>query len=180
MYVYVPSLWFVSIWYAYFELNQCASFDIAEFWNTHHCFALILESFCVNSMLIRFSTKLGLLCFDFERFGTKPVRFDTSSFPKLRFFDIIDISNMELFPKIRCWIQRANRKRMQIWKAIRVTPWLIVGSKTVDSSFVDTFSSCWSDSYWPDISYCEHFDVWCLDRVSGEYADTLEYLDISG
>lgn len=31
-----------------------------------------------------------------------------------------------------------------------------------------------------DISYCEHFDVWCLDRMSGEYADTLEYLDISG
>ena len=21
---------------------------------------------------------------------------------------------------------------------------------------------------------------WCLDRISGEYADTLEYLDISG
>jgi hypothetical protein len=31
-----------------------------------------------------------------------------------------------------------------------------------------------------DISYCDYFDVWCLDRISGEYADTLEYLNISG
>jgi len=31
-----------------------------------------------------------------------------------------------------------------------------------------------------DISYCDNFDVWCLDRISGEYADTLEYLNISG
>jgi len=31
-----------------------------------------------------------------------------------------------------------------------------------------------------DVSYCEHFDVWCIDRISGEYGDTLEYLNLSG
>jgi len=31
-----------------------------------------------------------------------------------------------------------------------------------------------------DISYCEYIDEWCMDRLSGEYADTLEYLNISG
>jgi len=31
-----------------------------------------------------------------------------------------------------------------------------------------------------DISYCDLIDVWCLDRISGEYADTLEYLNLSG
>lgn len=31
-----------------------------------------------------------------------------------------------------------------------------------------------------DVSYCQYFDVWCLDRVTGEYCETLEYLDISG
>jgi hypothetical protein len=31
-----------------------------------------------------------------------------------------------------------------------------------------------------DVSYCDFMDVWCMDRISGEYADTLEYLDISG
>lgn len=31
-----------------------------------------------------------------------------------------------------------------------------------------------------DLSYCENFDEWCMDRISGEYADTLEYLNISG
>jgi len=31
-----------------------------------------------------------------------------------------------------------------------------------------------------DISYCDFMNEWCMDRISGEYADTLEYLDISG
>jgi len=31
-----------------------------------------------------------------------------------------------------------------------------------------------------DLSYCEHIDVWCLDRITGEYADTLEYINLSG
>jgi len=31
-----------------------------------------------------------------------------------------------------------------------------------------------------DISYCEMMDEWCMDRLTGEYCDTLEYLDISG
>jgi len=31
-----------------------------------------------------------------------------------------------------------------------------------------------------DISYCDFMDEWCMDRISGEYADTLEYLNISG
>ena len=31
-----------------------------------------------------------------------------------------------------------------------------------------------------DLSYCPHVDVWCLDRISGEYKDSLEYLDLSG
>jgi len=31
-----------------------------------------------------------------------------------------------------------------------------------------------------DISYCDFMDEWCMDRLSGEYADTLEYLNISG
>lgn len=31
-----------------------------------------------------------------------------------------------------------------------------------------------------DISYCDLMDEWCLDRISGEYADTLEYLNLSG
>jgi len=31
-----------------------------------------------------------------------------------------------------------------------------------------------------DISYCDHIDEWCLDRISGEYSDTLEYLNLSG
>lgn len=31
-----------------------------------------------------------------------------------------------------------------------------------------------------DISYSPYMDSWCLDRISGEYQDTLEYLDLSG
>jgi hypothetical protein len=31
-----------------------------------------------------------------------------------------------------------------------------------------------------DISYCEYMDVWCLDRISGEYADSIEYINLSG
>ena len=33
---------------------------------------------------------------------------------------------------------------------------------------------------WLDLSYCEYFDEWCLDRVTGEHGDSLEYLNISG
>ena len=31
-----------------------------------------------------------------------------------------------------------------------------------------------------DLSYCPNIDAWCMDRITGEYADTLEYLDLSG
>jgi len=31
-----------------------------------------------------------------------------------------------------------------------------------------------------DISYSQYIDVWCMDRITGEYANTLEHLDISG
>jgi len=31
-----------------------------------------------------------------------------------------------------------------------------------------------------DISYCDLIDEWCMDRITGEYADTLEYLNLSG
>ena len=31
-----------------------------------------------------------------------------------------------------------------------------------------------------DVSYCPHVNAWFMDRITGEYADTLEYLDISG
>jgi len=31
-----------------------------------------------------------------------------------------------------------------------------------------------------DISYCEFIDEWCMDRLTGEFHDTLEYLNISG
>ncbi len=31
-----------------------------------------------------------------------------------------------------------------------------------------------------DLSYCPHIDVWCIDRIAGEYGDSLEFLDISG
>ena len=34
--------------------------------------------------------------------------------------------------------------------------------------------------FYLDISYCDLMDEWCLDRISGEYADTLEYLNLSG
>lgn len=32
---------------------------------------------------------------------------------------------------------------------------------------------------WLSFKNCPHFDDWCLDRISGAYGDTLEYLDIS-
>ena len=31
-----------------------------------------------------------------------------------------------------------------------------------------------------DLSYSPNIDAWCMDRISGEYMDTLEYLDLSG
>jgi len=31
-----------------------------------------------------------------------------------------------------------------------------------------------------DVSYCPEIDDWCLDRISGEYQDSLEELDLSG
>ena len=31
-----------------------------------------------------------------------------------------------------------------------------------------------------DLSYSSMVDAWCLDRLTGEYQDSLEYLDISG
>lgn len=31
-----------------------------------------------------------------------------------------------------------------------------------------------------DVSYCPEIDDWCLDRISGEFQDSLESLDISG
>lgn len=31
-----------------------------------------------------------------------------------------------------------------------------------------------------DLSYCAHMDEWCMDRITGEFHDTLEYLNISG
>ncbi|XP_040577101.1 distal membrane-arm assembly complex protein 2 [Lepeophtheirus salmonis] len=31
-----------------------------------------------------------------------------------------------------------------------------------------------------DVSYCEMVDEWFIDRIAGEYRDSLEYLDISG
>lgn len=32
---------------------------------------------------------------------------------------------------------------------------------------------------WLSFSNCEYFDNWCLDRISGEHGENLEYLDIS-
>jgi len=31
-----------------------------------------------------------------------------------------------------------------------------------------------------DFSYCQHLDEWCMDRITGEYADTVEYINLSG
>jgi len=31
-----------------------------------------------------------------------------------------------------------------------------------------------------DLSYCQYLDEWCMDRITGEHQDTLEYLNISG
>ena len=31
-----------------------------------------------------------------------------------------------------------------------------------------------------DLSYCQYIDEWCLDRITGEFSDSLEYLNISG
>ena len=31
-----------------------------------------------------------------------------------------------------------------------------------------------------DVSYCPQMDDWCLDRISGEFQDSLEELDVSG
>lgn len=31
-----------------------------------------------------------------------------------------------------------------------------------------------------DCSYCPNIDEWCIDRISGEFADTLEYINLSG
>jgi len=31
-----------------------------------------------------------------------------------------------------------------------------------------------------DLSYCNYLDEWCMDRITGEFHDTLEYLNISG
>lgn len=31
---------------------------------------------------------------------------------------------------------------------------------------------------WLSLEGCPHIDDWCLDRISGEYGTTLEYLDI--
>lgn len=31
-----------------------------------------------------------------------------------------------------------------------------------------------------DLSYCDHIDEWCMDRISGEYSETLEYINLSG
>nr|ACO15574.1 ATP synthase subunit s-like protein [Caligus clemensi] len=31
-----------------------------------------------------------------------------------------------------------------------------------------------------DVSYCEQVDEWFIDRIAGEYKETLEYLDMSG
>ena len=33
---------------------------------------------------------------------------------------------------------------------------------------------------WLDLSYCEHIDEWCMDRITGEFGDSLEHLNISG
>ena len=30
------------------------------------------------------------------------------------------------------------------------------------------------------MSYCEHIDEWCMDRITGEFGDSLEHLNISG
>ncbi|XP_068082635.1 distal membrane-arm assembly complex protein 2-like [Anabrus simplex] len=32
---------------------------------------------------------------------------------------------------------------------------------------------------WLSFNSCPYFDDWCMDRISGEYMETLEYLDIS-
>ena len=31
-----------------------------------------------------------------------------------------------------------------------------------------------------DLSYSPLIDVWCMDRITGEFQDSLEYLDVSG
>jgi len=31
-----------------------------------------------------------------------------------------------------------------------------------------------------DCSYCPHIDEWCMDRITGEFADTIEYINLSG
>jgi len=33
---------------------------------------------------------------------------------------------------------------------------------------------------WLDLSYCRYMDEWCMDRITGEFNDSLEYLNISG
>ena len=33
---------------------------------------------------------------------------------------------------------------------------------------------------WLDLSYCQYMDEWCMDRITGEFSDNLEYLNISG
>ena len=33
---------------------------------------------------------------------------------------------------------------------------------------------------WLDLSYCQYMDEWCMDRITGELSDSLEYLNISG
>lgn len=53
----------------------------------------------------------------------------------------------------------------------------LTGTQIIYEGLVNMFNL--TKLKWLSFKNCPYFDDWCLDRISGAYCDTLEYLDVS-
>jgi len=80
------------------------------------------------------------------------------------------------------WTELSPKRSLNI-PAVYMKGWYIEAIDVATSELVyEGFQNLRNLQYLKhlDVSYCKKLDVWCFDRISGEYMTTLEYLDISG
>jgi len=80
------------------------------------------------------------------------------------------------------WTQLGDDKSLDI-PAIYVAGWHIEAIDAAQSLLVyeglQNFRNLHYVKYL-DLSYCDYIDEWCMDRITGEFHHSLEYLNISG
>ena len=105
-------------------------------------------------------------------------------------YEIVD-SKINLLPFFTDWIgnEKGGTNRFETAQIDQILPssyeagWYLEAIEACDSTLVyEGFANLknLTSLTYLDLSYCPKIDTWCMDRITGEYADTLEYLDLSG